>query len=224
MPESNPDPIPGTAPESVLSAEESGLRRWSFAHALLFTGHMIDEAGRMLPRFPAGAEGRVRQAIRQAIADMPWTHPGTTTGLAGAASGGDILFHEACAELDIPTRILLALPVEEFLLASVAPAGPAWVERFHALMAARGPENLHILSEKSGLLEGETANIWQRTNLWIIEEALALAPERTLLAVWDGKTGDGPGGTEHLVQAASRFGVRIAPPIEIQKLQQEADS
>jgi hypothetical protein len=159
-----------------------------------------------------------REAIRQAVADLRWAESGPTIGLAGAASGGDILFHEICAELGIATRILLALPVEEFVAASVAPAGPAWVKRFHSLAETRGPENLAIRGEKDGLLEGATGNVWQRANLWMIEVAVALAPERALLALWDGKTGDGPGGTEHLLQAASRFGVRVAPPIQIEKL------
>jgi len=44
-------------------------------------------------------------------------------GIAGGASGGDILFHEISAELAIPTRLLLALPKEDFL-AEVLDAGP----------------------------------------------------------------------------------------------------
>lgn len=218
MPEQNPYPIPPHQPDEAAVAKVAIPEHWSFAHSLLFTGHMIDSARRKQPRFPASAEQPVREAIRQAVADLHWTQSGPTIGLAGAASGGDILFHEICADLGIPTRILLALPVEEFIAASVAPAGPAWVERFRALAVARGPENMAILSEKDGLLEGATANVWQKANLWMIEVAVALAPERALLALWNGKTGDGPGGTEHLVQAAQRFGVRIVPRIEIEKL------
>jgi hypothetical protein len=112
----------------------------------------------------------------------------------------------------------LALPIHEFLAASVAPAGPDWVRRFHAVVDKRGPESLQIIEEKNGLLEGKTENIWQRTNMWLIEEALVLAPERSLLALWDGKTGDGPGGTGHLVCAAPRFGVPVAPLIRMQAL------
>jgi hypothetical protein len=191
---------------------------WEFAHALLFTGHMIDKADREEPRFPAWAEGRARKAIRDAVAAIPWTRPGPTVGLSAAASGGDLLFLEACAELGIPTRILLALPIEEFLAASVAPAGPVWVKRFHEMVEMCGPENLRIMGKTDGLLEGENDNIWLRANLWMIEEAVELAPERSLLALWDGKTGDGPGGTDHLVQAAVKLGVRVAPPISMQML------
>jgi hypothetical protein len=52
----------------------------------------------------------------------------------------------------------------------------------------------------------------------MVEEAVALAPQRTLLALWDGKGGDGPGGTEHLVSVAPSYGIRVAPPIPMQSL------
>ncbi len=209
------------AADETLTAKPSQTRdsgRYPFAHALLFTGHMIDIPGRKQPRFPAHAEQRARAAIRKSVAEMRWTHPGPTIGLAAAASGGDILFHETCAELGIATRIMLALPVDEFVAASVAPAGRDWVTRFHDLLAARGPDNLCIMSSGDGLSEGETGNIWQRANLWMIDEAVALAPERALLALWDGARGDGPGGTEYFLQTAPRFDIRIVPPIQMQSL------
>lgn len=191
---------------------------WRFDLALLFTGHMIDRPGRNEPRFPPQAEMRVRAAIHEAIASIRLTQPGSMIGLAGGACGGDVLFHEVCAEMGIETQVLLALPREEFVVESVAPAGHRWERRFYALLADRASEDVKTLSAKDGLIEGETTNVWQRTNLWILEEALALAPERTLLALWDGKPGDGPGGTEHFLQVAKHFGVRVAPVIEMQKL------
>jgi hypothetical protein len=51
-------------------------------------------------------------------------------------------------------------------------------------------------------------DIWQRTNLWLLEEALASeAPNLALIALWDGKSGDGPGGTKDLVDTARNRGV-----------------
>jgi hypothetical protein len=219
MPSRGPGEDREAAPYDVAPRQgQSVLRRWQFTHALLFTGHMIDIPGRKEPRFPAWAEERAFEAILKAIETMPWVQPGPTIGLAGAASGGDLLFHEACAVLGIPTRILLALPIDEFLAASVAPAGPDWVRRFHSLVDQRGPENLCMMGTQNGLLEGKTENVWQRANLWMIEDALELAPERSLLALWDGKPGDGPGGTGHLVRIAPQFGVRVAPLIQMQML------
>jgi hypothetical protein len=209
----------GAAGEPSANQEEPSVsRRGPFAHALLFTGHMIDKADRKEPRFPAWAEGRARAAIRAAVAGLPWERPGQTIGLAGGASGGDILFHEVCAELGIATRLFLAMPVEKFVNESVAPGGPEWVRRFHALLEAHDAGNVCVMGERDGVTEGATANIWQRANLWMIEEAVALAAERTLLALWDGSRGDGPGGTEYFVQTAPRFGIRVASPIEMQSI------
>jgi hypothetical protein len=183
-----------------------------FAHALLFTGHMIDSEDRMQARFPASAEGRVRAAIRAAIAGVEWTQPGGTVGLAGGASGGDLLFHECCEELGIPTRVLLALPPDEFEAKSVAPAGRGWVKRFRVLLERAGA-GVHVMRNKDGLLEGTAGNVWQRANLWMMEEASRLAAERALLALWDGKEGDGPGGTGHFLEVARACGIRVLPLI-----------
>ena len=207
-------------PEGAATHKREGA--WAFAHALLFTGHMIDQAGREHARFPASVESRARNAIRDAIMAIAWAHPGTTIALAGAASGGDLLFHECCEETGIRTMVLLALPRDEFEAASVAPAGPGWVRRYRALLERTAPDRLHVMEGRDGLLEGATDNVWQRANLWMIEKASALAPERALLALWDGKSGDGPGGTEHFLQVARQCGVRILPVIPMEAISAEA--
>jgi hypothetical protein len=180
---------------------------------------MIDSPGRDRPRFPASSETRARNAIRDAISAVTWEHPGNTIALAGGASGGDLLFHECCEELDIASRVLLALPPAEFETESVAPAGRGWVERFHALLERAGHDRVQVMTSEDGLFEGSTTNIWQRANLWMIEEAKAIAAEQALLALWDGKAGDGPGGTEHFLQVARQLGIRVLPVIDIQGLQ-----
>jgi|HubBroStandDraft_1064217.scaffolds.fasta_scaffold337535_2 hypothetical protein len=188
---------------------------WEFAQVVLFTGHMIDAADRKVPRFPARAEAAARAAIQESVRSLT-ANGQLTVGVAGGASGGDILFHEVCAELGMATRLRLALPAAEFIEKSVQPAGKDWVQRFHFLVERLGPENVHVMGEHDGLLEDITENIWQRANLWMVEEALRLAPEQTLLALWDGRGGDGPGGTEHLVTTASHYGIRVAKPISMQ--------
>ena len=175
-------------------------------------------ATRAEPRFPARAEGPARAAIREAVLRLRGGGDEPTVGIAGGASGGDLLFHEVCAELGVPTRLRLALPADQFVQQSVAPAGKDWVLRFEKLLEQLGPARVRVMAEADGMLDGATENIWQRANLWMIEEALRLAPQRVLLALWDGRGGDGPGGTEHLLREAARFGVRVAPPIVMQSL------
>ena len=53
-------------------------------------------------------------------------------------------------------------------------------------------------------------DIWQRNNLWLLSEALCLAPKNlTVIGLWDGEAGDGPGGTEHMVTLAKDRGARF---------------
>lgn len=185
-----------------------------FQHAILFTGHMIDAPGRSVARFPARAEDAVRDGMRNALEAILATHPGPPIGMAGGASGGDLLFHELCLEFGVSTRLYLALPVDKYRGASVAAAGADWVRRFDLLLSRLNPGAIHILSDL--VHPDPKLNIWARTNLWMLDEAIAAAPKRTLLALWDGKPGDGPGGTKHLVDTAASLGVDVFPPISTQ--------
>jgi hypothetical protein len=205
-------------PETTKPAAAAASTPREFAQSILFTGHMIDAASRVAPRFPARAEPAARAAIRAAVLRLQSDGGDPAVGIAGGASGGDLLFHEVCAELGVTTRLRLALPADQFLQRSVAPAGKDWVLRFQRVLEQLGPGRVSVMTEADGLLDGATKNIWQRANRWMIEEALRLAPRQALLALWDGKGGDGPGGTEQLVREAARFGIRALPPIVMQSL------
>ena len=87
---------------------------------------------------------------------------------------------------------------DELEYTSVEHAGPGWVKWGHALLE-RNASAVHVMQIDDGRLEGRSDNIWQRANLSMIEESNRLAPERAVLALWDGKLGDGPGGTEHFL-------------------------
>ncbi|HYO14063.1 MAG TPA: hypothetical protein VE685_12780 [Thermoanaerobaculia bacterium] len=168
---------------------------------LLFTGHMIDAPSREEARFPPDKEEVAREAIRTAILEERTLAP-VAYGIAGGASGGDILFHEICAGLGIPTRLYLALPRDQYIVHSVQPAGAGWVERF---------DRLYRRHPQARVLSGsETEDVWQRTNLWMLQSALADEDkDLTLIAIWDGKDqGDGSGGTGDLVRQAQERGAR----------------
>ena len=176
----------------------------SSKRVLLFTGHMIDTEKREAPRFPNTKEKIVaaKRAIAEVVADEQKAS-GIAFGIAGCASGGDILFHRVCEELDIPSQILLALPHDRYIQASVAPAGPEWVEAFNKLTQSHP---VILLNE-----DKPDNNIWQRNNLWLLHSALAAAGGEnvTLIALWNGEAGDGPGGTGDLVQQARERGAKI---------------
>jgi len=185
-----PDPVLGT------SAQIQGI--------LLFTGHMIDAPERKLPRFPASKTAVAKAAIADTVRDHCVPGREHMLGIASGASGGDILFHEVCAELGIDTRVFLALPAAQFVEHSVAPAGPDWVRRFYATVHSKPT---YVLDAALAASTGG-CNMWQQTNLWMLREAVRFGSEKVLLiALWDGEQGDGPGGTGDLIARSTREGV-----------------
>ena len=179
-------------------------------HTLLFTGHMIDQKGRATPRFPANKEAGARQAIQDIVLQEQKKISGPLIGLAGGACGGDILFHEVCNELGIPTQLLLALPRDQFLNESVQFAGANWVDRFNKLYNVLLTEVLADSQELPNWLQKKpNYSFWERNNVWLLYKALVNGGQcMTLLALWDGKPGDAGGGTEHMVNQAQARGAK----------------
>ena len=183
--------------------------------AVLFTGHMVDKPDQAKDkmRFPptAKAEATARAMIEQALRAELALEGGVSFGIAGGACGGDILFHEVCAALGIPTRLFLALPEDQFQVASVQRGGPDWVERYHRL-CERLP--IRVLQESEALPRWLTDkpgyDVWQRNNRWMMFNALAArARNLTLVALYNrDREPDGPGGTAHLVHDAEAWGFK----------------
>lgn len=140
-------------------------------------------------------------AIASAVAAQRREHGRVRVGVAAGASGGDLLFHQALAEAKIPSVLCLPLPRDEFVAASVATAGPGWVALF---------DDIHQRADVRTMTPGDRATVWQRGNEWMLDEAFALADAGvTLLALWDGRRGDGPGGTAAMVESARRRGAEV---------------
>jgi predicted acylesterase/phospholipase RssA len=178
-------------------------------HALLFTGHRVDDPGRPTPRFPPEKVDVARKEIGAAIEDAIARHGSPLVGISGAASGGDILFQEECHARGIATTIYLALPKAEYAAQSVDSAGPEWTRRYNALLESTPSR---VLPSSEGLPLGKDADstVWQRSNLWMLHDALTNGSERvTLIALWDGKAGDGDGGTEHMVEQIRERGGEV---------------
>ena len=218
---------------AALSALDSPLAEWEAAarradgptpeaaaapqRVIVFSGHRIDAPGRARPRFPADGEARAAAAIAQAIDDALGGLPADQAlGIAGGASGGDILFHEACAKRGIPGALQLAIPEPDYIAASVAVEGqPQWVRRFHAVRercAAAG--RVHRLMDEARLprwlAKVKGYDLWERNNRWTLLSALAHGADKvSLIVLWDGAVGDGPGGTQHMVRSARAAGAEV---------------
>lgn len=193
----------------TLPEAESGPKP---PHVLLFTGHRVDDPGRATPRFPPDKVDVARQEIGLAIDAAIASHGHPIIGISGAASGGDILFHEECRAREIPTTVCLAFPEEEYAAQSVTSAGPEWTRKYYDLL--EDASSVRVLQRSEDLprwLAHRTDyTVWQRNNLWMLHNALANGSRRvTLIALWNGKAADGPGGTEDMIDQILRRGGEV---------------
>jgi hypothetical protein len=182
----------------------------SAEHVLLFTGHMIDQPGRVPPRFPGGCEETAARALAAVIAAERRRLAIPIVGIAGGACGGDLLFHDACGRAGIASEVYLALPPERYLATSVEHGGRHWIGAFRAVLADHPVRILAAEEELPAWLRGKPAySIWQRANLWMLNNALARGGSNvTLIALWNGEAGDGPGGTQDMMDQAGRRGAK----------------
>jgi len=172
-------------------------------HFILFTGHMIDAPGRAVPRFPANKEDKVRQEIKLRLLHQQFIVTAPLEGIASGACGGDMLFHELCIELGIPSEIYLASAAEEFMQGSVSFAGKNWEDRFDALLKQLPYHELPPATDT-------TMNKYELTNEWMLETALSDGGANlTLMALWDGGGGDGKGGTKDMINMAKEKGAAV---------------
>lgn len=178
------------------------FQHFNLIHSIVFTGHMLDAEDRTTPRFPKEKTQKAAFCINKALQIIRSQHQTPLKGIAGAACGGDILFHECCIALNIPSEIYLGLPEKEFIKSSVEFAGKEWVDRFKKLYNALP---VHHLKTDNALKKDKNFSVWEETNNWMLKQALANGGlNMTLLALWDGEASDGPGGTKHMVMQARK--------------------
>lgn len=167
-------------------------------HYVLFSGHLIDRPGRTPPRFPAAKAPAAARAIRSRLQKIKDAAGNTALqGIAAAACGGDILFHEACLDLKIPSRVCLGLPVEAFNKTSVAYASQDWEMRYRRLI-----QTLPVLILHPEYTADAPDTIWEEANRWMLDMSLVDGGQNlTMIALWDGNQGE-TGGTWHMIKVA----------------------
>jgi class 3 adenylate cyclase len=170
-------------------------------NVIVFAGHMIDRPDRATPRFPPQLETAVAKKIRNDIEEFD---PGF--GFASAACGSDILFLEAMLERGAEISIVLPYNREEFVPDSVDfVPGSNWRERFDCVLerAARvitaSPQKLEI-----GGIAYEFCNdlLFGLATIRARQLETAIKP----FAVWDGMSGDGPGGAASAIENWRKVG------------------
>ncbi|WP_138732172.1 patatin-like phospholipase family protein [Modestobacter excelsi] len=161
--------------------------------AVAVSGHMVDTPDREVPRFPPGQIGRVAREVDEAF-DAWKVGPGTTV-VCGGARGADILAAEAGLRRGARIRVCLALPPDEFERRSVDLPGSDWSARFRELL-----QRSEVEVPPPGEAAPDDEDAFARANVRLVEVAGLLAASPNALLVWNGKGGDGPGGTLDFVR------------------------
>ena len=154
---------------------------------VLFAGHRLDGPGRTPPRFAPECEPKARAAIQSVLKNIAEAALGPVLVIAGAADGGDILFHEVCGKLGVKSEVCLALPVAEYVRTSV---GASWTDRFHCLLQ----------THPTAILEPGLGDVWLRDHDWQLRRGRERHPRRmVLVALLEDGDADIPGGTSGMV-------------------------
>lgn len=176
--------------------------------SIMFAGHLVDAPERTPPRFPERMTGAAAQRIAQELEALQ--ADGSDLGLTQGAAGGDILFAECALARGMPLQLLQPFDEPRFLRESVACRGDDWVRRYHGIRAQLDPARPVLAPPRVlGPLRGGE-DPYERCNRWLSDTALAQGPARmTLIVLWDGSGGDGPGGTAHMVGHVRQQGGRV---------------
>jgi hypothetical protein len=177
------------------------------ARVVVGSGHMVDMPDRGDARFPPDQVARVTSEIRAAL--DAWGVGPETTVVTGGANGADIIVAEECLARGARAVICLALPPDEFESRSVEGRDGEWTGRFRSLLDRAEVRTLP--DPPSG------DELYAKTNRWIVETARSLDGDQPhALVVWNGKEGDGPGGTRDFVRLLGFSGpapnVRVIDP------------
>jgi class 3 adenylate cyclase len=185
-----------------------------------FTGHMMDKVGRVpprfVPRFPKDKEDAVTQAIRDALKSL-----GARIGFCSAACGGDLIFIEEMLKRGGEVHVVLPYEEDLFIRDCVeAPhgspmqehfqenAGREWLPRFRKVR--RKVTSVTSLGKKRAQDNAMASDCCNRVVLGMgLLEAASRSRQFTLLALWDGWSGDAPGGARSTVKLADSLGVAI---------------
>jgi adenylate cyclase len=166
---------------------------------LHYCGHRITGERDGEGSFPASREQLVADRI---AAELERETPGFAYG--ALASGADILFAEALLAAGAELHVVLPFSTDEFVEASVAPAGKTWVARFDSCLdAARS-----VTLATEGAFMGDDVLYRYGGELAM---GLALLRARFLdsvarqIAVWDEQPARGDAGTAIDVQTWRRY-------------------
>jgi class 3 adenylate cyclase len=153
-----------------------------------FLGHIIARPG-TAGRFPAEQAEEVRAQIAEAL-----DRRDVRFGYGSLAAGADILFAEALIRRGASLHVVLPFDEEEFIEASVRPAGDEWIGRFRACLEKA--TTLRYATEDRYLGDDHLFGYCSQLSMGLaLLHARHLSAAAEQIGVWDGKPPSGPVGT-----------------------------
>ena len=194
--------------ERALQKLRKPEARWKPRQVFLFSGHMIDAPGRQPSRFPSEKESVAAQKIAETL-DKLGAGP-EDVALTQGASGGDLLFTEACQQRGVKVQWLQPFDEPEFIQRSVICSGEAWRDRYLKAKAALTITPCVRTAPAELGLPPKGVDPYERCNLWLFYTALSYGISKVqFVCLWDGGGGDGPGGTAHMYEEVKRRTGRV---------------
>lgn len=166
----------------------------------IFSGHMVDKKHRKTSRFPETKTQKIKEEIVSILKKIGANEQ--DIAFTQGACGSDILFTEACQQLSIDIQWMQPFDEDKFIKHSIMPCGNSWVARYNTCKN----KLLHPIQSLSNKYQENNTiiqypSIYQRCNQWILDVALTYESEEMyFISVWDGKPGDGLGGTSDMIK------------------------
>ncbi|OPL17794.1 MAG: hypothetical protein AVO35_07910 [Candidatus Aegiribacteria sp. MLS_C] len=163
---------------------------------IVFAGHRVDRPGRPGVRFPDSISSRVKNRLRKTLLGLR-----PDIGIASAADGADLLFHECLLEIGRSTHVILPAPVRHFRRSLAESEASAWLPRFDRVL-----EQAHRVETSSGSrFRNESGEAYRMAADYMLEYAAELSEsfggELTGMVIWDERSTDRPGGTGYYLLA-----------------------
>lgn len=167
----------------------------------VFAGHRLDRPGRSYPRFPGEISSKVKKKLKRKLAHMI-----LDLGIASAADGSDILFHECLQDMMKGTIVILPSPVDHFRRKISESAKDEWTTRFDQVVDNAD----HIEISSASRFESDPESIHTLCTDFMIGTAINLArsfdAELVPVVIWDGIRKSSGGGTAYAVSRLRKLG------------------
>ena len=171
---------------------------------LAHAGNRIDADDRPEARFPAVQIDAVTAVIGRVLRDLQ-----PSSVVSAAANGADLIILAEAQRLGIATHVVLPLPTEAFLEASVAGSHPAWVEQYHRVLdtATTSP-----ISTIDSLDLDEDREWYLVANGLILERARTVARDDEAIVALTVRPTEGetpPSATDDFARLAAEAGLTV---------------